>query len=217
MLGPSHFPSCPTTVTASTSASSAAHRSRAARRSPSSSTRPSPAPGSGCGSRPPTSLPDEAFIDLLCAAGDEGVDVHILVNGPHVDKEVVREAGQRQYGRLLEAGVRVFEYQTTLLHAKVMIVDAWANIGSSSLEHRSLGLDDEAGDRLHRQRAHQPRLAHQFAADLDASEEFDPRPVAATIPARQAGRLRSPSASSASRSDHGEGAGGDGEPAAPRS
>jgi cardiolipin synthase len=116
--------------------------------------------------------PDEAFLDLLCQAPARGVDVRILTNGPNVDKEVVRQTGQRQYGRLLEAGVRIFEYQQTMLHAKVMIADGWANIGSSNLEHRSLGLDDElivacsdAGVVA--------ELARQFHDDLTVSEEFD--------------------------------------------
>jgi cardiolipin synthase A/B len=116
--------------------------------------------------------PDEAFLDQLCEAPARGVDVRILVNGPNVDKEVVRETGQRQYGRLLEAGVRIFEYQRTMLHAKVMIADGWANIGSSNLEHRSLGLDDElmvafcdAGL--------VDELARQFHDDLSSSAEFD--------------------------------------------
>jgi cardiolipin synthase len=116
--------------------------------------------------------PDEPFLDLLCAAAGRKVDVKILVNGPNVDKEVVRETGQRQYGRLLEAGVRIFEYQPTMLHAKVMIADGWANVGSSNLEHRSLGLDDElmlafTDDAL------VDELARDFAADLDVSTEFD--------------------------------------------
>jgi cardiolipin synthase len=116
--------------------------------------------------------PDEAFVDLFCDAVARGVDLRILTNGPHVDKEVVRETGQRAYGRLLEAGVRIFEYQPTMLHAKVMIADGWANLGSSNLEHRSLGLDEElilasadAGFVDH--------LARQFLADLDVSVEFD--------------------------------------------
>jgi len=66
----------------------------------------------------------------------------------------------------------VFEYQTTMLHAKVMIVDGWANIGSSNLEHRSLGLDDELMIAF-TDNGLIDELAHQFAADLDASEEFD--------------------------------------------
>ncbi len=116
--------------------------------------------------------PDEAFIDLLCDAATRGVDVQILVNGPNVDKEVVREAGQRQYGRLLEAGVRMFEYQPTMLHAKVMIVDGWANIGSSNLEHRSLGLDDELMIAFTDVRLID-ELARQFRDDLGVSDEFD--------------------------------------------
>jgi cardiolipin synthase len=116
--------------------------------------------------------PDEAFLDLLCEAPQRGVDVRILVNGPNVDKEVVRETGQRQYGRLLDAGVRIFEYQRTMLHAKVMIADDWANIGSSNLEHRSLGLDDElmvafSDDDL------VGELARHFREDLRDTDEFD--------------------------------------------
>jgi cardiolipin synthase A/B len=116
--------------------------------------------------------PDDALLDVLCDAAGRGVDVQILLNGPNVDKEVVRETGQRHYGRLLEAGVRMFEYQPTMLHAKVVIADGWANIGSSNLDHRSLGLDDElivafddpdlVGE-----------LARHFAEDLNVSVEFD--------------------------------------------
>jgi cardiolipin synthase A/B len=116
--------------------------------------------------------PDEAFLDLLCAAAARDVDVRILVNGPNVDKEVVRETGQRQYGRLLEAGVRIFEYQQTMLHAKVMIADGWANIGSSNLEHRSLGLDDELMVAF-ADRDLVNEVARHFHDDLAVSEEFD--------------------------------------------
>lgn len=116
--------------------------------------------------------PDEAFLDLLCDAAQRGVDVRILVNGPNVDKEVVRETGQRQYGRLLEAGVRIFEYQPTMIHAKVMIADGWANLGSSNLEHRSLGLDDELIVGFS-DPALVEELVRQFGDDLDVSEEYD--------------------------------------------
>jgi cardiolipin synthase len=116
--------------------------------------------------------PDEAFLDLLCQAAARGVDVRILTNGPNVDKEVVRETGQRQYGPLLEAGVRIFEYQQTMLHAKVMIADGWANIGSSNLEHRSLGLDDELIVAFS-DAGLVDELARQFHGDLAVSEEFD--------------------------------------------
>lgn len=116
--------------------------------------------------------PDEAFVDLFCDAVARGVDVRILTNGPNVDKEVVREAGQRQYGPLLEGGVRIFEYQPTMLHAKVTIADGWANLGSSNLEHRSLGLDEEL-ILASVDPAFVDELAGHFRADLDVSVEFD--------------------------------------------
>ncbi len=116
--------------------------------------------------------PDQALLAALCQAAARGVDVRILVNGPNVDKEVVRETGQGHYGHLMEAGVRIFEYQQTMLHAKVMIADSWANLGSSNLEHRSLGLDDELivafSDPVVVE-----ELAEHFHDDLKVSVEFD--------------------------------------------
>ncbi len=116
--------------------------------------------------------PDDALLDILCQAPARGVDVRILTNGPNTDKEVVRETGQRHYGRLLESGVRIFEYQQTMLHAKVMIADGWANIGSSNLEHRSLGLDDELIVAFH-DPALVGELCQHFNDDLARSVEFD--------------------------------------------
>ena len=84
----------------------------------------------------------------------------------------MRETGQRHYGRLLESGVRIFEYQQTMLHAKVMIADGWANIGSSNLEHRSLGLDDELIVAFS-DPALVGELAQHFSEDLEVSTEFD--------------------------------------------
>ncbi len=117
-------------------------------------------------------VPDDALLDILCRAAARGVDVRILVNGPNIDKEVARETGQRHYGPLLEAGVRIFEYQQTMLHAKVMIADGWANIGSSNLEHRSLGLDDELIVAFHDANL-VGELAEHFGDDLARSVEFD--------------------------------------------
>ena len=116
--------------------------------------------------------PDAAFLDQLCDAPKRGVDVRILVNGPNVDKEVVRETGQRQYGRLLEAGIRIFEYQPTMIHAKVMIADGWGHVGSSNLEHRSLGLDDELMVALADPDLVE-ELCRHFGDDLANAEEFD--------------------------------------------
>lgn len=116
--------------------------------------------------------PGQAFVDLLAAAAERGVDVRLLVNGPNIDKEVVRQVGQRCYGQLLAAGVRIFEYQPTMLHAKVAIVDGWANVGSSNLDQRSLGLDDEINVAI-RDPGLVGELAKDFLDDLKRSKEFD--------------------------------------------
>ena len=116
--------------------------------------------------------PGKAFVDLLIAAAQRGVDVRLLTNGPNIDKEVVRQVGQRCYGPLLAGGVRIFEYQRTMLHSKVVIADGWANVGSSNLDHRSMGLDDEVNVAVDDPRV-VGELARDFLDDLDASKEFD--------------------------------------------
>ena len=114
-----------------------------------------------------------AFMDLLCAAAERGVDVRILVNGSQVDKEVVRQTAQRSYQRLLEAGARIFEYERTMLHAKTLIVDdAWADVGSSNFDHRSFALDAELNVSFY-DKAVVAELERHFLEDLDVAEEFD--------------------------------------------
>ena len=88
--------------------------------------------------------PRQALVEHLAAAAARGVDLRILVNGPHIDKQVVRRAGHRSYGELLAAGVRLFEYQRTMMHAKVVVADdRWANVGTANFDNRSLALQDE--------------------------------------------------------------------------
>jgi cardiolipin synthase A/B len=117
--------------------------------------------------------PRRAFVDALCAASARGVDVRVLTNGPHIDKQVVRQAGRRVYDRVLECGVRIFEYQRTMLHAKVLIVDAnWATVGSINLDNRSFALNDELNLSL-RDRAVVAELEKHFLADLDDAVELE--------------------------------------------
>jgi len=117
--------------------------------------------------------PDPAFEDVLCAAAGRGVDVRILVNGQEVDKEVARQAGQRSYAKLAEAGARVFEYDRTMLHAKVLLVDdEWANIGSSNFDSRSFDHDLEVNVSV-TDRGIVSELEADFLDDLESSSEFD--------------------------------------------
>ena len=117
--------------------------------------------------------PRRAFVDALCEAVGRGVDVCVLTNGPHIDKQVVRRAGHLTYEPMLECGVRIFEYQRTMLHAKVMIVDAnWATVGSINFDNRSFALNDELNLSL-RDRAITAELEKHFLADLDDARELD--------------------------------------------
>ncbi len=89
--------------------------------------------------------PDRNFIDLLAAAAQRGVDVRILTAGPRTDVNIVRLAGRAWYDTLLAAGVRVYEWQPTTLHAKTFVVDAeWFTVGSMNFDNRSMALNDEA-------------------------------------------------------------------------
>jgi len=117
--------------------------------------------------------PDPAFEDVLCAAAGRGVDVRVLVNGQEVDKEVARQAGQRSYAKLAGAGARIFEYDRTMLHAKVLLVDdEWANVGSSNFDSRSFDHDLEVNVSVV-DRAIVAELEADFLDDVESSSEFD--------------------------------------------
>jgi cardiolipin synthase len=89
--------------------------------------------------------PDRAFIELLAAAARRGVDVRILTAGPRTDVNIVRFAGRASYEMLLSAGVRMYEWQPSTLHAKTFVVDGeWFTVGSMNLDNRSMALNDEA-------------------------------------------------------------------------
>ena len=118
-------------------------------------------------------VPPDTFVEALCASAGRGVDVQILVNGPNIDKEIVRRAGQRSYGRLLACGVRIFEYQQTMLHAKTLLIDgAWASVGSNNFSNRSLALNSELSFSLSDERL-VAELEQHFRGDLKVSDEFD--------------------------------------------
>lgn len=88
--------------------------------------------------------PDAYFIELLCAVARRGVEVEILLPGPHTDKRVCQLAGQRHYEDLLTSGVKIYQYQPTMMHAKVITVDQVASlIGSTNFNRRSLDHDEE--------------------------------------------------------------------------
>lgn len=118
-------------------------------------------------------VPRQAFVDVLCAAVARGVDVRVLVNGPHSHREVARQAGHTCFGPLLQAGVRIFEYQKTYLHAKTLVVDdSWTSIGTNNFNNRSFSLNDELTVSIS-DKSIATQLANHFLDDLGVSNELD--------------------------------------------
>jgi cardiolipin synthase A/B len=136
-------------------------------------------------------VPDERFLDLLVDAASRGVAVEILVPGEHAEHRIVQIAGEADYGPLLEAGVRIWHYERTMLHAKVLTVDgAVACIGSGNFDQRSMRLNDEANIVvLHPETVEV--LDHHFDEDLTSSREIDAASWARRGPVQRAAEAAS--------------------------
>ncbi|MFV2171546.1 phosphatidylserine/phosphatidylglycerophosphate/cardiolipin synthase family protein [Actinomadura sp. LOL_016] len=118
--------------------------------------------------------PDAYFTDLLCRTARRGVEVQVLLPGPHADKRVSRLAGQRHYAELLDAGVRIWQYLPTMLHTKIITMDGIAAlIGSTNFNRRSLDHDEEIMLAVI-DPAVSARLDDHFVQDLGVSEPIDP-------------------------------------------
>ena len=90
-------------------------------------------------------VPDELATDALIAAMHRGVKLRIIVPGPHIDSETVRSASRARWGPLLAAGALIAEYQPTMYHCKVMVIDGLlVSVGSTNFDNRSFRLNDEA-------------------------------------------------------------------------
>jgi len=114
----------------------------------------------------PYFIPDARVIDMLARACGRGVAVKLMVAGDHNDTWWARQNGLRLYGKLLEAGVEIFEFLPTMLHQKIVIVDdAWASVGTANFDNRSLALNDETSICFH-DRALVDRLHEIFLEDL---------------------------------------------------
>jgi cardiolipin synthase len=117
--------------------------------------------------------PDRKFTALVAAAARRGVDVRILVGGPRTDVRAARLAARARYDALLSAGVRVFEYQPSTLHAKTFVVDAsWVTVGTMNFDNRSLALNDEC-TLMVLDPALGERMEKIFLEDLRFAEEID--------------------------------------------
>jgi cardiolipin synthase A/B len=92
----------------------------------------------------PYFLPDRSMRGQLQRAARRGVSVKIVVPGRYADHALTRSSGRSFYGDLLKAGVEIHEYEPTMIHAKIAIIDGvWSIVGSTNLDYRSFGINDE--------------------------------------------------------------------------
>jgi phosphatidylserine/phosphatidylglycerophosphate/cardiolipin synthase-like enzyme len=119
-------------------------------------------------------VPSRRFRKALRRAARRGVDVRLLVPGARTDHPWVRQAARRFYGRMLHSGVRILEYQPRMLHAKVILCDAWVSVGSSNLDRWSFRWNLEANQEI-ADRQVSDAAAALFAASFSASEELSRR------------------------------------------
>ena len=117
-------------------------------------------------------VPDDITRRSLIAAVERGVRVRIITPGQHMDAETVRRASRGLWGDLLEAGVQIYEYQPTMYHCKVLIVDQlMTSVGSTNMDVRSFQLNDEANLNVY-DAGFAQRQTQVFEADLKQSNRI---------------------------------------------
>lgn len=117
-------------------------------------------------------VPDVLARDAMVAALKRGVTIQIILPGRYIDQTLVRSASRGTWGSLLEAGAEIFEFQPTMFHCKVLIVDKqWVSVGSTNFDNRSFKLNDEANLNIYDQQFAQRQLA-DFRRDLARARQI---------------------------------------------
>ncbi|MEC4805182.1 MAG: phospholipase D-like domain-containing protein [Jaaginema sp. PMC 1079.18] len=107
----------------------------------------------------PYFLPDPGTREILIETRQKGIDVRILTMGPHTDKPYVRYTSRERYRQLLQGDVAIHEYQPSMMHAKMLLVDdSWVSFGSANFDPRSFFQNDEL---------------NVATAELDVVQQFD--------------------------------------------
>ena len=121
----------------------------------------------------PYFVPDEAAVETLIDARKRGVEVKILVAGKYNDNFLAYYNSTATWGELLEAGVEIYSYNRTMLHHKIMVVDAvWSTIGTTNFDNRSFALNEENNVCVY-DKAFADELTRDFDADLEHSDRVD--------------------------------------------
>ena len=93
-------------------------------------------------------IPSRTVMRVILKAARRGVDVRLLLPGPDTDHPKIRIAGRRYYASLLKAGVRIYEFQSRVLHSKVTLCDQWVAVGSSNYDRWNLRWNLEANQEI---------------------------------------------------------------------
>lgn len=121
----------------------------------------------------PYFVPDDIMADALMERARAGVDVRVLVPNEKIDVLVIRWASRSYYEQLMEAGIRIFEYQPTMIHQKLLVADGvWSLFGSTNMDVRSKELNQENTLGI-LDRGFAAELEDTFLADLQRAEEVD--------------------------------------------
>jgi cardiolipin synthase len=119
----------------------------------------------------PYFLPDRSLRRALVGIARRGVKITVIVPGRHTDQHWVRLASRRMWGELLRAGIRIFEYQPAMMHAKILIVDdLWTVVGTTNIDNRSFEHNDEDNIGM-RDPTVAARLLQDYERDLANSVE----------------------------------------------
>ncbi|MCB9583795.1 MAG: cardiolipin synthase B [Polyangiaceae bacterium] len=122
-------------------------------------------------------VPDRPVVKGLIAAAQRGVDVRVLLPG-EIDVKIVRYASQAVWGKLMRAGVRIFEWSGNVLHAKTAVIDgSWCTIGTFNLDHLSVFSNLEVNLSV-RDPEFGEALEQGFLWDLERSREITPHDFA---------------------------------------
>ncbi|MDP9005088.1 MAG: phospholipase D-like domain-containing protein [Verrucomicrobiota bacterium] len=120
----------------------------------------------------PYCTPSDDQVNLLVTAARRHVDVRFILPGPHNDQPMTQSAGRSAYGRLLEGGVKIFEYQPSMIHAKTMVADGlFSMVGSSNLDPRSSEINEEV-DLVVYDQSFARQMEESFERDLKQSHEY---------------------------------------------
>lgn len=120
-------------------------------------------------------VPDRLALDALLTALNRGVSIQIILPGRHIDRTYARKASKGTWGPLLEGGAEIFEFQPTMFHCKILIIDeTYVCVGSTNFDNRSFRLNDEANLSIYDASFAERQLTN-FKADMERSKRITPQ------------------------------------------